>query len=239
MSDGDDLDLTPEEARAALAAELALGLLTGAEAEEAHRLLRGDPAFAAEVRGWHERLAALAAELPEEAPSPELRARLNDRLATAAATGMQMLPPPRRARPWGWLAGLAGAAVAALALWLLPPLLRGPPGPIAGADLVASAPVPMRVESRLLAGGRTLSVRLVEGAMPEDRDAELWWIADADAVPVSLGVAPREGEVRVALPAGLAYAPGVQLAITDEPRGGSPTGRATGPILAVAPLTNL
>lgn len=240
MSIDDDLGpLSPEEGRTALAAELALGLLHGAEAEEARRLLRTDAAFAAEVRLWLERLAALAEELPEEAPPAAVRDRLNDRLATAAAAGGRFLPSPGGFRPWTWLGGLAAAGAVALALLLLPPMLRGPGAPVAGADLVATAPVPMRVETELLGDGRTLRVRLAEGAMPEDRDAELWWIADAEAVPVSLGVAPRRGEVDVVLPAGLAFAPGVRLAITDEPRGGSPTGVATGPILAAATLTVL
>lgn len=241
MSADDDLaPLSPEDERAALAAELALGLLTGDEAEAARRLQATDPDFGAEVRAWHERLAALAEELPAEAPPPAVRVRLNERLADAAAAGWRAPEPARRRRApgWVWPGGLAAAGLAALALLLLPPMLREP-APIAGADLVAAAPVSMRVETRLLADRRTLSVRVAEGAMPEGRDAELWWIADAQAVPVSLGVAPRAGAATVPLPAGLAYAPGVQLAITDEPLGGSPTGQATGPILAIAPLTTL
>lgn len=241
MSAGDDMTpLTPEEARAALAAEFALGLLTGDDLNEARRLTGTDAVFAAEVRAWNERFATLAHDLPEEAPSPALRQRLNERLADAAAAGRRReIPARRRRNPLAWLGGLAAVGIAALALLLLPPMLRGPAAPMAGADLIASAPAPMRLETRLMQDGRTLSVRMVEGEMPANRDAELWWIADAQATPVSLGVAPRAGETTMTLPASLNYAPGVQLAITDEPLGGSPTGAATGPVLAVAPLTTL
>jgi anti-sigma-K factor RskA len=234
----DDAPLSPEEARSALAAEAALSLLTGSEAAEARRLIAGDPAFAAAVRGWHERFAALAHTLPEETPSPSVRARLNERLADRAAAGGRHEDRARRRSPLAWIGALAGAAVLAAALWLVPPMLR-PQAPMAAAELVAEAPVPMRVETLLQADGRTLVVTLMEGAMPEGRDAELWWIAGAEAVPVSIGLAPHSGSSRLVLPENLAYAPGVQLAISDEPRGGSPTGQATGPVLAIAPLTTL
>jgi anti-sigma-K factor RskA len=45
--------------REALAAELALGLLEGADRAEALRLCLSDPAFAAEVEAWGLRLSPL------------------------------------------------------------------------------------------------------------------------------------------------------------------------------------
>ena len=48
----EDAPLTPEQQDDALAAELALGLLEGDEAQAAVTRLSDDPAFAQLVRGW-------------------------------------------------------------------------------------------------------------------------------------------------------------------------------------------
>ena len=234
----DDTPLSPEDDRNALAAEAALGLLTGADAAEARSMIARDSGFAAEVRAWHERLAVLAQSLPEEAPPAAVRARLNEVLADRAAAGGPFEDRSPRRAALTWFTGVFAAGVVALALWLVPPMLR-PDLPMAGAELVASAPMPMRLETRLQADGRTLTVRMMEGTIPEGRDAELWWISGAEAVPVSIGLAPHAGSSDLILPADLSFGPDVQLAISDEPSGGSPTGQATGPVLAVAPLANL
>ena len=61
----------------------------------------------------------------------------------------------------------------------------------------------------------------------------------ADAAPVSLGLMPASGRVRLDLDdrqrAALALA--ANVAVSDEPAGGSPTGAPTGAVLYVAPLT--
>jgi anti-sigma-K factor RskA len=57
---------------------------------------------------------------------------------------------------------------------------------------------------------------------------------------VSLGVIPRDPEGVVDVSAELAAEfPGNALALSDEPLGGSPTGQATGPVVAIGPLTGL
>jgi anti-sigma-K factor RskA len=74
-----------------------------------------------------------------------------------------------------------------------------------------------------------------EGDVPaaaKDLDAELWLIADGG--PVSLGVIPKTGEVRRAMPAGMAFASGRTVAVSLEPIGGSKTGAPTGPVVTTA-----
>ena len=61
--------MTPDDQ--ALAAELALGVLDGAELVAARARLAGDRAFAAEVARWEEWLAPLALAFPEAVPPPE------------------------------------------------------------------------------------------------------------------------------------------------------------------------
>ncbi|WP_178123844.1 anti-sigma factor domain-containing protein, partial [Pseudomonas sp. BAV 4579] len=66
-----------------------------------------------------------------------------------------------------------------------------------------------------------------------DRSAEVW-IITADGKPRSLGLLDDATAVTLAVPAGLAPAltPGAVLAISLEPRTGSPTGLPTGPVIA-------
>jgi anti-sigma-K factor RskA len=93
-----------------------------------------------------------------------------------------------------------------------------------------------RVE--LAARGDRLEVAAI-GAIdvPERRSRELWALPEG-AAPVSLGLMPERGKVRLALDdrqrAALAQA--VKVAVSDEPEGGSPTGAPTGAVLWVADL---
>lgn len=231
--------LTPEEETEALAAEFALGLLNEEEARAAQARMTDDPVFGHMVRDWQERLAGIADELTPVMASARTRLGIQRTLGHAAEP-LSNVPPIRRGRggkggggSGGWLGWIIGAAVAgavALAVIILP----GGDGADYAADLI-SEPSGLHVEARL--DGREMEIALTEGAASEGRDLELWWIAGPDAVPVSLGVLPREGRAIVTLPKGLEPGQQVQLALSDEPLGGSPTGQATGPIVAIAPLT--
>ena len=211
MSDAPDRDV--------LAAEYVLGTLEGDDAAEAARLLRDDPAFAAAVRAWEARLAPLADAVAPVSPPPELWDRI------AAATGADNVVPlsfRRRLRVWQASTGIALAIAASLAAFVV---LRPAPAPRVAvlAPLTGGAPV-------LLATAEpngALSVR-PNGtiAVPSDRDLELWALAAGETRPRSLGVLPAAGRELVA-----ALPPGTQLLVSLEPRGGSPTGEPTGPVL--------
>lgn len=239
MSD-DTAPLNPADEDEALAAELALGLLDGEEAEAALARLERDAGFAQAVRGWQERLAALAEGLvPVMAPA-RARQAIRERLGHAAAP---LTEDPAARSPW-WR-GPAGAvlgllAVAAVLLLLVLPALRdggmGPQGTGYHAQLVAAD---QGLEVSATARGREMEVALARGPAAEGRDWEIWWITPDGGAVVSVGLVPREGVLRMTLPEGLAPEEGVQIALSDEPAGGSPTGVATGPIVVVAPLTRL
>ncbi|WP_299912577.1 anti-sigma factor [uncultured Paracoccus sp.] len=231
-----DAPLTPDEETEALAAELALGLLAGDEAEAARKRIVEDTEFAAMVRLWQERLAGMANELtPVMAPTS---ARLG--IQRSLGHGNQPLadvPQIHRGRGgsaggsggWmGWLLGAVAAGAVALAVILLPG--QDQPGYVAQLAMEG-----MMVEAQV--EGREIRVAMMEGEAHEGRDMELWWIAGPEATPVSLGLVPRDGSMTMALPEGLEPGTDVQLAISDEPLGGSPTGQPTGDIMAHSTLT--
>src|SRR6056297_1578627 len=97
----------PEDDRA-LAAEYALGLLEGAEADTAAARTQEDAAFAAEVRRWQEDMAGLATTLEPVEPGAGVRRALMARLFGK---------PARRGR-WG-LGALAGAMIGAAAFFVV------------------------------------------------------------------------------------------------------------------------
>lgn len=255
MSDAPDHDL--------LAAEYVLGTLEGDEAAEAARLLATDAAFAAAVRGWEERLAPLVAGIPPVAVPAGLWERIEESTSGSAATpvraGSAAAPATagsptsrgavrsaaafseatssvvplafrRRLRVWQASTGAALALAASLAAFAI---LRSPPPPRVAvlAPMTGSVPV-------LLATAEPNGVLRIRPdgtiAVPTDRDLELWALAAGETRPRSLGVLPASGLRIVAT-----LAPGTQLLVSLEPRGGSPTGQPTGPVLYGGQLTAL
>ncbi len=212
------LDLPEDEA---LAAEYVLGALDLAERTAAEARLKRDPAFAAMVNDWQNRLSDLNDDYPEaEAPNllPKIEARL--------------FPQTAKPRRWlGWVAGaLTAGAIAVAAFFMLPP--PAPPAPTLTAELSAEAS-PLRYAAAI-AGDQLTLTRTAGTDAEAGKDYELW-IIEGDKAPVSLGVLT---EATVTIPAPKAAA-GYVLAITLEPKGGGPDGKPTGPILAAGPLKNI
>lgn len=233
----DDAPLTPPEQDEAMAAELALGLLDGPEAEEAVARLSADPVFAQSVRDWQERLAGLALGLTPVMAPARARQAIRERLGHSAAplsTDPTARTPWWRG-PWGIITGLLAVAVLAAVL-----VLPGLPDMDSvqhdyQAQLVSDDEA---LQVAAFVDGREMEIALHSGAAPSGRDWEIWWIEPDGSDPISIGLVPREGNLRMTLPEGLDPSDAIRLALTDEPEGGSPTGQATGPIVAMSPLTS-
>ena len=216
MSDDDDL----------LAAELALGLVddTAAAARSA-----ADPAFAERVAWWDARFAGLTAPLGEE-PSPELWRRIAARLPSNDNAGGLLR--------WKVISG-GLAAVSAIALFMLAqrPQIELPPQP--GAPVVAS--LSGETGSALAISYDSTARRLTIAPVqldPGKGDAELWVIPVGSKEVISLGVIDtKKPSSRQLNPAqARLVAAGATFAVSLEPTGGSPTGQATGPIVASGKL---
>lgn len=216
MSDDDDL----------LAAELALGLVddTAVAARSA-----ADPAFAERVAWWDARFAGLTAPLGEE-PSPELWRRIAARLPSNDNAGGLLR--------WKVISG-GLAAVSAIALFMLAqrPQIELPPQP--GAPVVAS--LSGEKGSALAISYDSTARRLTIAPVqldPGKGDAELWVIPVGSKEVISLGVIDaKKPSSRQLNPAqARLVAAGATFAISLEPTGGSPTGQATGPIVASGKL---
>jgi anti-sigma-K factor RskA len=227
--------LSPDDPDDALAAEFVLGVLPLGERATVQDRIRRDSRFAARVAAWAERLAPLDDATPEVAPPPDLLDRIEARLFPTPA-------PRRRARFWMGLAGgaAAAAALAAAILVVVPPGPGAPP-PDAPAQARAILSAELVAEDTTLVfaalwredGGLDVTRVAGDGA-GAGQDYQLWLIGD-DGVPASLGLI-RDGSARAVVPG---LAPGLVLAVSLEPAGGSTTGQPTGPVLAAAPLAAL
>jgi len=213
-----------------LAAELALGLLEGEELSQANKRALHDPAFAAMVAAWQERLVAMTDAVEPVTPPKHVKKRL---LTTLFATA----PVPLMQRLWIWQ-GLSFAALALAAflgvqqLW---PEQAPASGPLYATQLMGGA-VPLQVLAVLDTQEGDIALSRVAGIEAEGRSFELWAIVP-DTPPISLGIMQDGATMRVALPEDLrSRGAEITLAITDEPAGGSPNGVPTGDVLAASAL---
>ena len=205
----DDDDLT--------AAEYVLGVqdLPARQATEAR--LRGDAAFAASVRAWEARFAGLDAAF-DDAPVPDLMPRIEARIF-----GREAAPRPAFWR--NWIAGaLAALAVAAVVVALVPGFRPNLGAPVTVAVLSGEA---QDLRFDVSRRGDEVTVTRVAGAAPGPSQSQQLWLIAGEAAPVALGLLDG-GSDTVSVPA---LAPGMVLAVSLEPRGGSLTGAPTGPVL--------
>jgi anti-sigma-K factor RskA len=227
MSDTVTGDPGPERT---LAAEYVLGTLDLDEAEAARRRLETDSSFAVDVLDWENRLSPLTLLAPPVAPPATLWTRIED---STAGSGVAAPVGPRpandnRLRLWRATALMGLALAAGLAAFIA---LRPPAQPVMAVLTPYSTPTPVLVA---MAGPNgTILVRPTTSiSVASGKDLELWALAAGATKPVSLGVLPSAGKT---VPPGVAS--GTLLLVSLEPKGGSPTGQPTGPVLYAGKLT--
>ena len=220
--------------RDTLAAEFALGTLDARTAAAVAQAMPDDPALAAAVLAWEGRLAPLAGLAPPEAPPAGLWDRIERAITRDRA---QPRSTWRRRVPALWAAG-ATALAAGLGAFIVG----------GGADRPPMMTVLLsdRAESAWTAEvGRDGAIHLaaippVAGAgrpVPEDRVLQLWALPPGAAGPTSLGLLAR-GQRSVTVPAPpVRPVPGMLIEISQEPPGGSPLGRPSGPVLFIGRLS--
>lgn len=217
-----------------LAAEYALGLLDEAERETARKRIAEDDRLEGRVDWWRERLEGLSDACNAE-PSASLWSRID---ASLPLNDNAVVLLSR----WRAAAIAAMLMVAVLGTFLF---LRPVPSPVRPAT--PSAQTPALLASLAGKGGVAATIaydsnakRLViaPGVLDtSERDAELW-IIPAGGTPRSLGtinpIEPTSNRARENARAFIAR--GATFAITLEPRGGSPSGKPTGPIVATGKI---
>jgi anti-sigma-K factor RskA len=216
----DDLDM--------LAGEYSLGTLDASERAAFRRRLLTDPAAAAAVAQWQERLAPLLSAVPEVAPPAALRRRI-ERTAV----------PANDNRLRRWQAATVAATLVALVTSSLalrprppapapsierpgPPLLRS----VAALSEDGGEPALLVIYDRARRQMRVMPVNVT--ARP-GHSLQLWVIA-GEAPPRPIGLMREKGETALDRMT-LDMDKEMTIAVSVEPRGGSPTGLPTGPVV--------
>lgn len=217
----------------ALAGEYVLGLLDPAETAQVQARAATDADFAAEVEAWRERLQSMAAGADMPAPDhvwSAIEAKL------PAPTGQDVTVKSLR-----WWRGFSLIAAATAAVfgglyylevnYALRPDEPYQSGPLFVAAL-GSETGNAAITARYDAGNGELlltPVSLETGKLyPE------LWVIPADGKARSLGMmaTDKPTQVTVTIEMREFMAQGATLAITPEPAGGAPGGKATGPVIA-------
>ncbi len=236
MSGGAETGASWAEDPDGAAGEYVLGTLPAGERAAFAEALERDASLRAAVAAWETRLAPLAEAVPAVAPDPRvwdaIEARIGaDRPRDAGSPDAQAARVrrlERGLRRWRVATGGAAALAAGLALWIASVPRPGTEGGNYLAVVDRGGVLPALIVRVDLIGG-TVQVRSLAAEAPPDRSLELWYIG-ADAPPRSLGLVTEAA--RLTLPAALrGPAEGASLAVSVEPKGGSPTGAPTGPVI--------
>jgi anti-sigma-K factor RskA len=221
----------------ALAGEYVLGLLDSADEAKANARVATDTAFAREVEAWRERLQSMAAGADAPAPN-HIWGEIEKSLP--ALSGQDTGTGPLRV--WQALTAISMAVAAYFAVlnWTkdVPPQIDTAPTPTLVAAL-GSEKGDAAITARYDAGSGELLLTPV--AL---RTGELYpelWVIPADGQARSLGMMATDKPTQVVVDAKMRdyMAQGATLAITPEPAGGAPGGKATGPVIASGKITLL
>ena len=227
-----DKEMMPEDGDDLLAAEYVLGVLDVSARRAAEARVADDRAFARMVADWQNRLSPLDDEYATVTPPPMVKAALDKRLFAPAK-----VQSPGFFQSLAFWRGLSLASLALAAFVVVPEVLRRDPQIAKVIPIVA----PMQADTgevRFVAlyepGSDEIRVTRVKAEKGADRDYELWFV-DGGSSPESMGVVPDAESVTLKVkPEIIARInAGDAFAVSVEPIGGSPTGSATGPVIAV------
>lgn len=224
------MNIRNQNLRDMVAAEYVLGTLRGGARRRFERLLGGDSDLRQRVARWEQSLVPLAVGIEAVAPSARSWEAIQRRIGVA-----QSRADTRSWFGWPLRVWLATAAVVlAVGLFVVPPLQERltfrPDVEVAIANEAQEVLWVIEADTQ----HNRLHVRAVRDVpIPDDKSLELWLLLADGGAPVSLGLMPEaKGSDQILRPAAQLRT-GNGFAVSLEPRGGSPTGQATGPILHV------
>jgi anti-sigma-K factor RskA len=224
----------------ALAGEYVLGTLDTAERRAFQRRLLTDPSAVAAVAAWQDRLSPLLVMIPDADPDPALWSRIDGNGMAANDNGAL--------RRWR----LATAAAALIALVSTGIALRpSTPAPAPAPQVAQQTPSPLFQSVAALSeqggapallvtydpAGKTMRVMPVNVTPRPGHSLELWVIA-GKAAPKSIGLMHESGATALDKMV-LDMQQQMTIAVSVEPKGGSPTGLPTGPVIYSGQMVSL
>lgn len=242
MSEAPDL---PEAE--AFAAEHALGVLDARERAEAEMRMAREPAFAADVEAWRQRLAPMLDSIESVTAPQGVWTRIEAMLpANDNGAVMNKLRFWRNSAVGGFALAAASLAGVVVQVTQPPVTVEAPaaaPGQLLNASLTATSgqPQPLFVAAYDPDRKALIITSLLPPGADRDKVNQLWLIAGQDK-PRSLGlIEPGKAKI-IALPLEVMakMSAGAKLAVSIEPEGGSkdPNG-PSGPVIGLGELSRL
>jgi anti-sigma-K factor RskA len=238
------MKLAHPDLQSRLAAEYVLGTLRGPARRRFETYLLTHAGLREAVARWETHLSPLAENIPPIAPPHRVWQKIEARVGkatikneTQASTGISSQNRPKMSASNGLWASLAfwrglGLGATALASFLLVStlFLRG-----AAEDPMLMAVLEDAGDARMVVEQPKSGYVMVKMVKPwkaaPDQSMELWVIT-TDGKPRSLGLINEFGETKLAMPdMDARLADGTIIALSKEPKGGSPTGVPTGMVL--------
>ena len=224
-----------------LAAEYVLGTLKGGARRRYDALLRDDPLVRRVTAEWQDRLHPMAQFAPAVAPPAQVWQAIAARLGLLAAPVLERTAAGKRSFWLGLREDLSfwrglGMTSTALATILVAVLATRAPQPVAPVASFVALLADERAQPVAVVTGDATNQRLmVRGVLPQtvasDKSLQLWAVPKAGN-PRPLGLIGADGSVTLPLPANMTPKTVSLLAISLEPKGGSPNPDApTGPIV--------
>ncbi|PLC44681.1 RNA polymerase subunit sigma-70 [Ralstonia pickettii] len=225
-------------------AEYVLGLLDTEERSAVERALHEDAAMQAAVQAWESRLSPLGETVSARQPPARVWRRIEADLGLTEQTVTSATLPGTQVRRfwnsirfWRSLAlatTFAMVAVVAVNLLLTAPS-EAPSGlksAYAAAAITGDDGVPHWTATVDKAKREIIMVPAVAFQVSDSASTELWLIPE-NSKPISLGVFPSNRSTSIVLSKENAAKLNARsaLAVSVEPKGGSPTGQATGPVV--------
>ena len=214
--------------RQKLASEYVLGTLKGGARRRFEGWLYNDADLRNITAEWRQRLEPMAEFTTPVAPPRRVWKQIEQRLHLSPRGGWALW---RDSLSFWRSLGLASSAIAALLVIVMSTQLMSTPQISHVATLMDEK---SQTAMLLTADSRhdTLEVRMVGNApVPTDKELELWAVPKSGN-PRSLGLLADKGSVKLALSSRAIGNDVALLAVTLEPRGGSPDPNGpTGPIL--------
>jgi anti-sigma-K factor RskA len=225
-----------------LAGELVLGILDPAEHDAAQARVEQDTAFAAEVAAWETRLNPLLHHL-DEAPGPHVFDRIAATLPASAHISVAQNDNIRSLRWWQGISGAAIAASLVMAVMLFntntPPAVVVPaPSQILVAAMAAeTGPQAMTARYDVRAG----ELLITPVAVNTKRLYPELWIINAAGEAKSLGMLAQDRPSKITVTPELRsrIITGSKFAVTAEPAGGAPGGKATGAVVVIGDIQTI
>lgn len=214
-----------------LAVEYVLGTLQGPARKRFQKLLINSTLARKTLWDWEQHLNPLAESLPETKPGDDVWLGIQKQLGWLDSN-IVAFNSPKPKLPWFI------AAAASLFLFVMIYL------PQTTAPMLQEIAVIQTSDAKawwvINKTGNTLQVKALEAiTQQQDNDYELWMLPTDGSAPISLGLLPQAEQKNLLIPALANNITLAALAVSLEPKGGSPLTIPSGEVLFVAEVIAL